>query len=180
LEEVQSPKSTTRRYFNYLNVDPTSQINFKALSASGFDNGRRIANKAFAVFEQAAPEIGAEIRSLITEIVFVSGAPNESLRFDRATSFFCWGTLFLNADAYRGPVKMIDGLTHESGTPTFSLLEKSQLHRCCYTSRQRSCGNEFALLRLSLGLLEHCRASDSAADHQARTRKGVEHIAFKK
>ncbi len=108
------PESTARRYLTYLNVDPTTQINFKALSASGFDNARRIANDAFAVFERAAPEIGAEIRSLLTEIVFVSGAPNESLRFDGATSFFCWGVLFLNADAFCSLVKMIGGLSHES------------------------------------------------------------------
>jgi HEXXH motif-containing protein len=95
-------------------VDPTTQINFKALSTSKFDNIRRIANDAFAVFERAAPEIGAEIRSLLTEIVFVSGASNESLRFDGATSFFCWGAIFLNAEAYCGLVKMIAGLTHES------------------------------------------------------------------
>ena len=68
----------------------------------------------FAVLERVAPEIGAEIRSLLTEIVFVSGVPNKSLRFGGATSFFCWGALFLNADTHRALVKMIDGLTHES------------------------------------------------------------------
>ena len=107
------PESTARRYLTYMNVDPTSQINFKALSASEFDNIHRIADDAFAVFERVAPEIGSEIRSLLTEIVFVSSAPNESLGFDAATSFFCWGALFLNADAYRGLVKMIVGLSHE-------------------------------------------------------------------
>jgi hypothetical protein len=80
------PESTARRYLSYVNVDPTTQINFKELSASEFDKIRRIANDAFAVFARAAPEVGAEIRSLLTEIVFVSGAPNESLRFDGATS----------------------------------------------------------------------------------------------
>ena len=108
------PESTAHRYLTYVNVDPTTQINFKLLSASKFDNVRRIADDAFAVFARVAPEIGAEIRSLLTEIVFVSGVANESLRFDGATSFFCWGALFLNADAYRGLVKMIDGLSHES------------------------------------------------------------------
>jgi hypothetical protein len=108
------PESTAHRYLTYVNVDPTTQINFKTLSASEFDNIRRIADHAFAVFARVAPELGAEIRSLLTEIVFVSGASNESLRFDGATSFFCWGALFLNADAYRGLVKMIEGLSHES------------------------------------------------------------------
>ena len=106
------PESTTRRYLTYVNVDPTTQINFKALSTSKFDYIRRIANDAFAVFARAAPELGAEIRSLLTEIVFVSSVPN--LSFGGATSFFCWGALFLNADRHRTLVAMIDGLTHES------------------------------------------------------------------
>src|SRR5207247_2677409 len=84
------PESTARRYLTYVNVDPTTQINFKAVSSSDFDNARRLADEAFGVFERVAPEIGAEIRSLLTEIVFVSRAPNETLLFDGATSFFCW------------------------------------------------------------------------------------------
>ena len=59
-------------------------------------------------------KLQAEIRSLLTEIVFVSGVPDESVRFGGATSFFCWGALFLNADAHRTLVKMIGGLSHES------------------------------------------------------------------
>jgi hypothetical protein len=108
------PESMARRYLSYVNVDPTTQINFRELSASKFDNTRRIADDAFAVLAHVVPELRAEIRSLITELVFVSGASNESVRFDGATSFFCWGALFLNADAYRGLVKMIEGLSHES------------------------------------------------------------------
>jgi hypothetical protein len=106
------PESTARRYFRYLNVDPSTPFNFKALSTSEFDHVRRIADDAFAVFERVAPEIGAEIRSLVSEIVFVSGAPTS--RFQGATSFFCWGALFLNADAYHSLVKLINGLCHES------------------------------------------------------------------
>jgi HEXXH motif-containing protein len=108
------PESTARRYFRYLNVDPSTPFNFKALSASEFDHVCRIADDAFAVFERVAPEIAAEIRSLVREIVFVSGAPNASSRFHGATSFFCWGALFLNADDYRSLVKLINGLCHES------------------------------------------------------------------
>jgi hypothetical protein len=108
------PEPTARRYFTYVNVDPTTQVKFKALSSSEFDKVWRIADDAFGIFARVAPDIGAEIRALITEIVFVSGVPNESLHFDGATSFFCWGALFLNADAHRALVKMIDGLSHES------------------------------------------------------------------
>jgi hypothetical protein len=102
-------ESTARRYLTYVNVDPTQQINFKALSASKFDNIRRVANDAFDVLDRVSPEISAETRSLVTEIVFVS-----SVSFGAATSFFCSGALFFNADRHRTLVTMIDGLTHES------------------------------------------------------------------
>ena len=78
------PESTARRYLTYVNVDPTTRVNFKALSSSEFDNARRLADDAFRVLERVAPEIAAEIRSLLTEIVFVSGVPKESLHFDGA------------------------------------------------------------------------------------------------
>jgi HEXXH motif-containing protein len=92
------PESAARRY----------------LSSFEFYQTRQLADEAFRVLDRAAPEIAAEIRALLTEIVFVSGEPNHSVRFDGATSFFCWGALFLNADTHRGRVKMIEGLSHES------------------------------------------------------------------
>jgi hypothetical protein len=105
-----------------VNVDPTTQINFKALSASKFASIRRVANDAFEVLDRVAPEIGAEIRSLVTEIVFASSVP--TLSFGGATSFFCWGALFLSADRYRTLVTMIDGLTHESALDTRTRVDK--------------------------------------------------------
>ena len=101
------PESTSRRYLTYVNVDPTTKVNFNALSSSEFNKVRRLADDAFRVLERVAPEMRAEMRSLLTEIVFVSGAPN-------ATSFFCWGAMFLQAERHRALVEMIDGLTHES------------------------------------------------------------------
>ncbi len=108
------PASTAHRYLTYVNVDPETNVNFKALDSRDFDEVRRCADSAFGLLKHSAPEIAAEIQSLVTEIVFVSGAPNEPLQFSGATSFFCWGALFLNADKHRDLVAMIDGLTHES------------------------------------------------------------------
>src|SRR5439155_21693740 len=106
-------ESTVRRYLAYVDVDPPTQINVQALSSSEFDHVRHLADNAFRVLERVAPEIAAEIRSLLTEIVFVSGAPKQSMRFDGATSFFCWGALFLNADTHRALVQLL-GLNRAS------------------------------------------------------------------
>ena len=106
------PESTARRYLAYVNVDPTTKVDFKALSSSQFNQVCRLADDAFGVLERAAPEIAAEIRSLLTEIVFASSGPQSG--FGGATSFFCWGALFLNADTHDTVISMIDGLSHES------------------------------------------------------------------
>jgi hypothetical protein len=108
------PDSKARRCLAYVNVDPTTRVRFSALSLSSFDDARRLAEEAFEVLERVAPEISAEIRSLVTEIIFVAGAPDNPQDFDGATSFFSSGALFLNADAHKSIIAMIDGLTHES------------------------------------------------------------------
>src|SRR4029077_5417840 len=38
------PESTARRYLAYVNVDPTSQVKFQALSSSEFDHVRHLAD----------------------------------------------------------------------------------------------------------------------------------------
>src|SRR4029079_12233613 len=78
-----------------------------------FNQARCLAHQAFEVLERAAPEIASEIRALLTEIVFVSRA-SESIGFDGAPSFFCWGALFLNGETHNSVISMIDGLSHES------------------------------------------------------------------
>ena len=116
------PDSTARRYMNYVNVDPTTKVNFKALPTSDFHDACRHAEQAFGLLERASPEIEAEIRSLVTEIVFVSDEANGSSPFGGATSFFCSGALFLNADGHRTKISMINGLTHESAHAYLFLL----------------------------------------------------------
>ena len=123
------PESTARRYLAYVNVDPTTKVDFKALTSSQFNRACRLADEAFGVLERAAPEIAAEIRALLTEIVFVSSGP-KSIGFGGATSFFCWGALFLGAETHDNLISMIDGLIHESAhAHLFSLsLGESFVH----------------------------------------------------
>ena len=97
-----------------LSISTQLPVAFKTVPSGEFDEVRRYADSAFAVLERAAPEIAAEIRSLLTEVVFISPELNKASKFGGATSFFCFGAMFLNADEHRALVSMIDGLTHES------------------------------------------------------------------
>jgi hypothetical protein len=116
------PDATARRYLAYVNVDPTTQINLKALSPWKYYRARQLASHALDLLVRVAPEIAAEIRSLLSEIIFISGVHNDSSPFAGATSFFCWGAMFLNPEVLRTRVAMTDFLVHESAhTFLFSL-----------------------------------------------------------
>lgn len=106
--------SERQRYLRALNADPTTPVAFSvpddavaAAAACSFD-------KALAELGRAVPEIAAEIRELLTQVILVAGTAGPDGRFDGATTFYCWGALFLNAEEHQSLVEMIDGLAHES------------------------------------------------------------------
>lgn len=105
---------TAERYLRYVKIDPTTEIDFMELSEREFADTCERADQAFAIFDKAAPEISAEIRCLINDLVFVGNNPDSALEFHGATSVFSWGALFLNAPKHETVVDMIDGLSHES------------------------------------------------------------------
>ncbi len=105
---------TAERYLRYVKIDPTTDIDFVELSEREFADTCRRADQTFAIFDEAAPEISAEVRCLINELVFVGSNPDSALEFHGATSVFSWGALFLNAPKHETVVDMIDGLSHES------------------------------------------------------------------
>lgn len=101
-------------YLRALNADPTTPVAFTAPDAAVADAAIRTVEEALAELDRSAPEIAAEIRALLTQIVLVAGTAGSDGRFDGATTFYCWGALFLNAEEHLSLVDMIDGLAHES------------------------------------------------------------------
>ncbi|HHZ10782.1 MAG TPA: hypothetical protein GX405_18595 [Rhizobiales bacterium] len=101
-------------YLRALNADPTTPVAFAAPDAAIAAAAIRTVGEALAELDRSAPEIAAEIRGLLTQIVLVAGTAGSDGRFDGATTFYCWGALFLNAEEHQSLVDMIDGLAHES------------------------------------------------------------------
>lgn len=101
-------------YLRALNADPTTPVAFTAPDADIAATAIRTTEEALAELDRSAPEIAAEIRGLLTQIVLVAGTAGSDGRFDGATTFCCWGALFLNAEEHQSLVDMIDGLAHES------------------------------------------------------------------
>jgi hypothetical protein len=98
----------------HINVDPTTRVALEAPAPCSAGQARDAIGAALSLLESAAPELAAEIRALIGEIVLVAGGVNENSRFDGATAFACWGALFLNADEHGDRIEAVDGLAHES------------------------------------------------------------------
>ena len=71
---------------------------------------------AFALLEAGFPEMAAEIRALLREIVVAAGPidPN-ALTFDGASSYMLWGAILLNARGQKTVLDTAQALAHESG-----------------------------------------------------------------
>ena len=96
-----------------LSTDPTTAITLVPPSDADAQKAKESIAAALEIFDAAAPEISAEIRSLIREIILVAGTVNNGLRFDGATCFATWGALFLNAEEHGTTMDAVDGLSHE-------------------------------------------------------------------
>jgi hypothetical protein len=73
-------------------------------------------DKAFALLDAGFPEMGAEVRALLRDIVVAAGPTDpKALTFDGSSSYMLWGAIMLNA---RGQTTVLDtaqALAHESG-----------------------------------------------------------------
>ncbi len=71
---------------------------------------------AFALLDGGFPEMAAEIRALLREIVVAAGPEDpKALTFDGASSYMMWGAVLLNARGQKNVLDSAQALAHESG-----------------------------------------------------------------
>lgn len=84
-------------------------------SALMADYRQRLA-AAFELLDEGFPQMAAEIRALLREIVVAAGPEDpKALTFDGASSYMMWGAVLLNARGQNNVLDTAQALAHESG-----------------------------------------------------------------
>lgn len=103
------------RYVRYVDTDRELPVSLTPPRPESVHYSRVGINEAFALLDAEDPEISAEIRELLREIILCgdSGAPGK-FTFDGASNFMLWGAILINAHNRKDKVGMVQMLAHES------------------------------------------------------------------
>ena len=102
------------RYLRFMKGDAADRRVFLPPSAEDLAAFKRQFASVVALLEQAAPDLLAELKALISELILVVGPNDAKVHFDGGSSYQLWGALFLNAVRHKTRIDVIDSLAHES------------------------------------------------------------------
>ena len=102
------------RYLRLMNGDMAHTYVFLPPSVEDLAAFKRQFASVVELLAQAAPELLAELKALISELVLVVGPRDAKVHFDGGSSYQLWGALFLNAVRHKTRIDVIDSLAHES------------------------------------------------------------------
>ena len=117
VEELEDPQqdARARRYARFIDSDPSIKFEIFPPSRPAAEHCRALIRDAFALMSAGDPELAAEIRALLREIILAAGTKDpEALTFDGASSFMLWGAIIINANRRDGELAMVQMLAHES------------------------------------------------------------------
>jgi HEXXH motif-containing protein len=104
------------RYARLVDTDPGMPFRIYPPPAAVAEAARVQIAAAFQLMDAGHPELAAEIRALLREIVLAVGPEDpRAVDFDGASSFMLWGGIVLNARSYPTTLDMVQALAHESG-----------------------------------------------------------------
>lgn len=102
------------RYLRFMNDDTAYRHEFLPPSPEDLAAFKRQFASVMELLQQAVPELLAELKALISELILVVGPKEAKLHFDGGSSYQLWGALFLNAVRHKTRIDVIDSLAHES------------------------------------------------------------------
>ena len=105
----------TDRFQRYMGNGRTGASGIDVPHDEDADHFQRLIKDAFNWIDRAVPELGAEFRALIRDIILVSPDDRSADVFEGGTSFKLWGALFLNAESEFTPAQLVTSLAHEEG-----------------------------------------------------------------
>lgn len=104
------------RYLRHFDTDPDTTFAILPPPAALAQKCRDRIDQALALMQSGDPELAAEIRGLLREIVLAVGPQDpKAMTFDGASAFFLWGAILLNAQGQSTVLEMVQALAHESG-----------------------------------------------------------------
>jgi hypothetical protein len=117
ITDLPDPKTTAAggRYRRFIETDATANFEIFPPSAQASASCRAQIKDAFALMDQGDPDLAAEIRALVLEIILACGTEDpKAMTFDGASAFMLWGGIMINANRRDGAVGMVQMLAHES------------------------------------------------------------------
>lgn len=98
------------RYRRLVDDDPQLGLEITALAPPEFASAASRVSEAIALLDAAAPELAAELRTLVHEVVVVG---REGDSYFGASSFQLWGALFVKLTFQASRVEIAQALAHE-------------------------------------------------------------------
>jgi HEXXH motif-containing protein len=107
--------ASEERYLRFLNSDDSCSFDFLPPSPEQVRAFMTQLSNVTDLMIATMPELLAEMRAIISEIILVAGAMDARMRFDGGSCYRLWGALFLNAERHQSRVELLEVLAHESG-----------------------------------------------------------------
>ena len=104
----------TARFQRMMNSDPTSEFDFLPPPKDMAIKFRTRFRNGFSLIERIIPELAAEIRALVSQVLMAVGDPDKQAEFDGGSSYAIWGALFLNASSHENDIAMAEVIAHET------------------------------------------------------------------
>jgi HEXXH motif-containing protein len=102
-------------YLDHLNDDPEQNIGLSVPEPARALDAERKVRAALALLHRAHPAMGGEFAAIINEIILAGpSAEPGRLALHGASSFYLWGGLLLNIEAFPTRISLVEGLAHES------------------------------------------------------------------
>ncbi|RDE07743.1 HEXXH motif domain-containing protein [Pelagibacterium lacus] len=98
-----------------MDTDPTTRFSFLQPPADMAEAFRSRLDRAWARFEPVVPELFAEVRAVIGQVVLAVGEPGGTYHFDGGSSYRLWGALVLNPSFHPTEMDVVEVIGHESG-----------------------------------------------------------------
>jgi len=101
-------------YDSLMSGEAKSDVAIRPPSAEVARDFRARFFRALDLIDRALPELAAEFRGIVREVICVVGAPERRVQFDGGSHFQLWGALFLNASYHPTDEAMVEVIAHES------------------------------------------------------------------